>query len=193
MPNVKLFITDIESHDPRPFGPSGTLHYPLMVSEPLGNETMVAMISENVLRRAGISEHDLDSIVGSHLDLQDAKSLDGTITTAEERIDDVLSEIRPFLLVSQANGRIIKSDVLKEETKRQSKEIKALIAVEQQRERDFKKKQVALANMLARKNGATPAPAPQTPAETPAKDATAPAEKTTAEASLEKNDADMPF
>lgn len=191
MPNVKLLITDIESHDPRPFGPSGTLHFPIMVSEPLGNENMVAMISENVLRRAGISESDLDSIIGSYLDLQDAKSLDGTVTTAEERIDDVLSEIRPFLLVSQANGRIIKSDVLKEETKRQSVEIKARIAVEQQKERDFKKKQVALANMLARKNGATaPAPA-ETPA--PAKDETAPAEQTTAEASLEKNDADMPF
>ena len=179
MANVKLLITDIESHDPRPFGPSGTLHYPYVVSEPLGGESMVAMLSENVLRRAGIAESDLESIIGSHLDLQDSKSLDGDITTAEERIDDVLSGIRNFLLVSQANGRIIKSDVIKEESKRQSKEIKALIAVEQAKERDFKKKQQALANMIAKKNGLV-APTTTTAVKEP-------------EAQLEKNDDDIPF
>ena len=138
----------------------------------------------------GYSESDLDSLVGSFLDLQDSKSLDGTITTAEERIDDVLSEIRPFLLVSQANGRIVKSDVLKEETKRQSVEIKARIAVEQAKERDFKKKQTALANMLARKNGATPTTSQQTTAQSPAQPSP---KETPVDATLEKNEEEIPF
>jgi hypothetical protein len=190
MANVKLLITEVESHDSQPFGPSGTEHYSFIVSEPLGGETMTAFLSETVLRKAGMSTDYLDAVVGCTLNLQDATNLEGFVTTAEDRIDDVLNGDRNFLLVSAANGRLIKSELQKEQARRDSVDIKARIAVEMQKERDFKKKQAALTSMLARKNGtAVPAPAAVVAPATPA-DAT-PA--TATEPVLEKNEEDIPF
>jgi len=187
MSDVKLLITDIESFDPIPFGKSGTLHYPIIVSEPKGNETMVAMISENILRRGGISESNLDSLVGSYLQLKDSTSLDGDVTPAEDRIADVLDGTYNFLLVSAANGRLVKSDVLKDELKRQDSEVRALVKVEQERERAAQKRKAAMERMLQRRlSNETPSIASSTKESTPA-------DENQEEPVLEKNEDDIPF
>lgn len=190
MANVKLLITDVESYESRPFGPSGTNHFSFIVSEPLGNETMVAFLSENLLRKAGISTEELDSIIGSHLNLMDSKDLAGIVTTAEERIDDVLDGTRQFLLVSQANGGIIRSELLKEEKKRQATDIKAKIAVEKEKEREHAKKVSAMKAMLERRN-ASSGNAPQLP-QTPETPKTEDSPKQE-EPSLETNTDEPPF
>jgi hypothetical protein len=126
---------------------------------------LVARISENTFRSAGIDVNDLDELAGSTLTLMDDYAQDGSLrTTGEERIEQVLDGTYQTILCNRANSRIVKSDVFKERQIKARNDVKASLLIKQAEKRESEKRQVALDRMLAnaqRRNaelnsGATP-------------------------------------
>lgn len=148
---IKLLLVELQSAEPTSFGNKGVMYFPYeSVTE--NNERLVVFISENSFRKAGLNPaFDCDSLIGSHLLVQDSISREGELEqTAEERLEDVLSGERNFLLTNAANAKIIKSESLKESLKREKTDILGRVVVEREREREFQKKQDAAKRMIER-------------------------------------------
>ena len=183
MAKIKCLITEIENADPRPFGPSATLHYSIILRTD-NNEELTAMLSENVLRRSGLAEDDLDDIVGCHIAIDDQYDRDGVMTaTAEERVEQVLDGTYRLLFLSSANAKLIKSDVFIADRKKLRADTKAEQKIREEERRLMQKKADALNRLIAR-NSRT---------ETPEKTEEKTPEKTESEPNLETNTDDAPF
>lgn len=153
--NQKLLITEIENADPRPFGPSATMHYSVILRTESGEE-LVSMISENLLRKSAISSDELDDLVGSHVSVGDQFDRDGVMTaTAEERVEQVLDGTYRLLFISAANGKIVKSDVYIANKKKERADTNAALKIREQEKRDADKKAQALKRILERNTAKT--------------------------------------
>lgn len=193
MNKINVQILEIESHDGRPFGTSGTMYFPVIVSENATAEPITAFISESLLRKAGVSTEELDSIVGSELSVLNSSDLDGVVTEPSERLQRVYDGLDGFLLLNAANGKLVKSELMMIKQREDAVKVRAEKLIAEQRERNIAKKEQALKRLLERRQQAQQKAALQP--ETAAVAETVAAENATEEpaaAQLETNE-DIPF
>jgi len=145
--NVSLTIVAIEDHETKVFGKTECVSVAVQTAN---GDVFTAMPSLNLLRKAGITQDQLDDTVGCTILVEDSVDLEGVVTSAQERVDLVLDGTRPFLLLSKANASIKKSALfLAEQTKNRSR-IQAELLISKERELKEQKLRDAQARLLAK-------------------------------------------
>lgn len=155
MATEKLSIVSVDNFQQR----FGSTDYAMFNTTTPNGDSIVTGLSYTLLQSRGINTDLLDALVGSTILVNDTTDIrTGEFIEGSERVRKVADKEpnNSVLLVSKANGSIVKSELYATETKDLASSTQAKFLVEKDRERKNEAARRMAARLAAKIDGVTP-------------------------------------